>query len=220
MRKSVLVLAAVASVSAATSAQAAINLLNNPSFEVGTSPAGSTALSAGDTTTITGWRVLGAGVSYVDNTVWDAANGSRSIELTSKNGGVSQRVFGFTQGKAYVLKFNVSANPANTAQGPTKVNYLVSVSGGFAEQDFYTFIPGTNAPNNMAYVTETYTFVASKPYQDLQFRASGNNGAFGPVIDSVSVSMIPEASTWAMLVAGFGLVGVASRRRKRTAVAA
>jgi hypothetical protein len=31
---------------------------------------------------------------------------------------------------------------------------------------------------------------------------------------------VPEASTWAMLIAGFGLVGAAARRRKATAVTA
>ncbi len=39
------------------------------------------------------------------------------------------------------------------------------------------------------------------------------------VLDNVSVSGVPEASTWAMLIAGFGLVGLAARRRS-AAVAA
>ncbi len=34
------------------------------------------------------------------------------------------------------------------------------------------------------------------------------------------VGGVPEAATWAMMVAGFGLVGVSVRRRSRTAVAA
>lgn len=42
-------------------------------------------------------------------------------------------------------------------------------------------------------------------------------------IDNISfpgAAGVPEASTWAMLVAGFGLVGAASRRRRHTIVAA
>jgi len=34
------------------------------------------------------------------------------------------------------------------------------------------------------------------------------------------VGGVPEAATWVMMVAGFGLVGVSVRRRSRTAVAA
>jgi hypothetical protein len=220
MRKSVFILAAAATLSVASSAQATINLLVNPGFENGINPGGSTTLVADDETSITGWKVVGAGVNYVSEPFWDAAEGTRSIELLSNNGGIRQRVFGFTPGKRYILKFNVSADPANTSPVAKAVAYTVSVTGGVAAADFYTFVPGTNAPNNMQYVAEEYSFIASQTYQDLLFKASGRNGAFGPVIDSVSVSMIPEPSTWAMLILGFGLVGVASRRRKQTAVVA
>ena len=39
-------------------------------------------------------------------------------------------------------------------------------------------------------------------------------------IDNVSLGAVPEPTTWAMLLAGFGLVGVAARRRAGSAVAA
>ena len=35
----------------------------------------------------------------------------------------------------------------------------------------------------------------------------------------LGIAVVPEAGTWAMLIAGFGLVGHAARRR-RTAIAA
>jgi hypothetical protein len=221
MRKSVFIVAAAAALSVASSAQATINLLVNPSFETGIAlPGGQATVAAGPVdAAITGWRVYSNGVNYVDNTVWNAADNSRSVELLSNSGGIGQRVSGFIPGKQYVLKFNVSANPFNTSPGPKAVAYTVSVTGGVAVQDYYTFIPGLNAPNNMLYVTEQYNFIASKTTQDLLFKASGRNGLFGPVIDSVSVSVIPEPSTWAMLVLGFGLAGVASRRRKTSVVA-
>lgn len=40
------------------------------------------------------------------------------------------------------------------------------------------------------------------------------------VIDRVYVADVPEPSSWAMLIAGFGLVGAAARRRQRTLSAA
>jgi hypothetical protein len=221
MRKSVLILAAVASVSAATSAQATINLLSNPGFENGVAlPMGQVTLAANDTTSITGWKVLGAGVNYVNNTIWNAAQGSRSIELLGNNGGIGQRVFGFITGKTYTLKYAVSADPTNTATSAVDLYHTVSVTGGLASTTPYTFVPAVNTATNMLYSIQEYTFVASNTFQDLQFRASGRNRGFGPVIDSISITAIPEASTWAMLVLGFGLVGAASRRRKQAAVSA
>lgn len=42
--------------------------------------------------------------------------------------------------------------------------------------------------------------------------------AFG--INSVSATAVPEAATWALMVTGFGLVGVAARRRRPVALTA
>lgn len=44
--------------------------------------------------------------------------------------------------------------------------------------------------------------------------ASGCPAGFGVRLDSVPVSGVPETATWAMLIAGFGLVGATMRRRK------
>lgn len=46
------------------------------------------------------------------------------------------------------------------------------------------------------------------------------NGDTTSFIDSVALAVVPEPATWAMLLAGFGLVGFAMRRRSTTAVAA
>jgi choice-of-anchor C domain-containing protein len=207
---------------ASTSAQATINLVVNGSFENGVNPNGQLALSAGDSTSLFGWTVLSGGIDYVDNSAagWDASTGSRSIELNGANarGGVRQRVFGFIPGRSYQLKFALSANPFETAPRPKNFRAIVSVTGGVAEIDTYT-LTAANTPSNMLYDMYQYNFVASKTFQDLQFR-SNTSGTFGPVIDAVSISFVPEATTWAMLVVGFGLVGVASRRRTRATVAA
>jgi hypothetical protein len=40
------------------------------------------------------------------------------------------------------------------------------------------------------------------------------------VIDRVYVAAVPEPASWAMLIAGFGLVGVSARRRKAHSAAA
>jgi hypothetical protein len=77
-----------------------------------------------------------------------------------------------------------------------------------------TFIPGV-LPLFLGYVSDT-------PFTTLTF--SGQAGAeFGDSFSidnfSFSANAVPEPASWAMLIAGFGLVGAAARRR-RTAVAA
>lgn len=59
----------------------------------------------------------------------------------------------------------------------------------------------------------TYSFnvtVAANP----TLRFSFVNVPYYYALDNVSVSAVPEPANWAMLIAGFGLVGAAARRRR------
>lgn len=52
-----------------------------------------------------------------------------------------------------------------------------------------------------------------------------SGGGYGPLIDNFSVDVsptaaVPEPATWALLIAGFGMVGAAARRRTRNTVTA
>jgi hypothetical protein len=55
----------------------------------------------------------------------------------------------------------------------------------------------------------------------LFFGTTGANDARGPILDNVLVesTAVPEPNTWAMLLAGFTFVGLASRRRRSTIAA-
>ncbi|MEO7411612.1 MAG: FxDxF family PEP-CTERM protein [Sphingomicrobium sp.] len=44
------------------------------------------------------------------------------------------------------------------------------------------------------------------------------NGSFGGSVAFVAQSAVPEPATWAMMLMGFGGIGVAMRRRRRTGV--
>ena len=69
-----------------------------------------------------------------------------------------------------------------------------------------------------AWKTYNYTFTSgSAGNYLLNFGfVSGATPAKDVLLDGVSITAVPEPSTWAMMIGGLGLVGVAMRRRKST----
>jgi hypothetical protein len=51
----------------------------------------------------------------------------------------------------------------------------------------------------------------------LSFAAAGRSDSLGGYLDDITITRaaVPELSTWVMLIAGFGMVGMAARRRQR-----
>ncbi|WP_310496797.1 PEPxxWA-CTERM sorting domain-containing protein [Sandarakinorhabdus sp.] len=143
---------------------------------------------------------VGARAAYF---VTDRANGqslSQSIFLTA-----GRYEFGFS---AFAPQngFN-NAGEARfraTLLGNTIANYAVSSGPIRTWQHFsgQTTIT-TDGFYNVSFVFDT-SFVPSKDV----------------VIDRVYVAAVPEPASWAMLIAGFGLVGVSARRRKAQSMAA
>lgn len=214
MKKIVLALAAAATLATSASAVTVIN----GSFETGIAlPDGSEYVPSPDTVSITGWRVLPTGVNYVDSSVWDAQSGSRSVELNGVSiGGVSQQFYNvYEVGRTYRINFWLSANPLG-ANGDYKA--IVSATGGGPQTFTYTKT-ADNSATNMLYQRYTYLWTPAAVNGSIAFRTNAN-ALFGPVLDSVSVSLVPEPSTWALLLAGFGLTGFAMRRRRSGVVTA
>ena len=66
------------------------------------------------------------------------------------------------------------------------------------------------APNSNRLVTLTFTGADRTNVTSLRFSATGNAFEF----DNVNVAAVPEAATWAMMLAGFGLIGATMRSRR------
>ena len=86
--------------------------------------------------------------------------------------------------------------------------------------DVITHTGGTNA--NLAWQNYSNTFVAAGPTTTLNFTNLTGGDNEGMFLDAVSVNAVevnptgavPEPSTWAMMMMGFGAVGLGLRRRK------
>lgn len=184
--------------------------LVNGSFEAASvNPGGSFVTLNAGSTAIDGWTVIGAvdygAIDYIGG-YWQAADGSRSLDLNGSNnsGGVTQTL-ATVAGQLYEVRFAMSGNPA----GLPKVKIL-SVSADGESTQFSYEVSGSLGQMNWA--EKTFRFVADDSSTDLTFQ-SMITGSYGPALDKVSVVAVPAPC--AILLAGLGtsLVGWLRRRR-------
>jgi choice-of-anchor C domain-containing protein len=215
MKRRLLTIAAATSICLCSSANAA--LFQNGSFEDGIANIGGfTTLNAGDNTSITGWTVGTGSIDYI-GTYWTSANGSRSLDLNGLVPGSISQTFDVTSGQAYQVTFDLAGNPAG---GPTAKTLTTSANATIVLSSFDT--TGKDL-SNMGWTPVSFNFTATGPTETLTFLSttagySGNSTyptAFGPALDNVSVTAVPEPSTWAMMILGFLGVGLVAHRRKR-----
>jgi choice-of-anchor C domain-containing protein len=198
----------------------------NGSFESGLASIGDFAtLNAGDNTSITGWTVGGGdanGANAVDyiGTYWQPANGSRSLDLNGLSPGSISQTFDVVNGQAYRVTFDLAGNPAG---GPD-----LKTLGSSANLTLFSpppFDVSNTSLSDMGWKVYSFDFTATGNTETLTFAStttafSGNDAypfAFGPALDNVSVTPIPEPSTWAMMILGFLGVGFLAYRRKNIA---
>lgn len=141
------------------------------------------------------------------------------------NGLLWQTVSGLTVGEKYTLSFWQAAAQAKNKIGPTTEYWKVSFGGDVQYSDKFELEQAGIGD----WEKQTMTFVAKQTSQVLSFLSEGTPGGQPPVVmlDGVSltayqppVGTVPEPSTWAMMIMGFGAVaGVMRRRPRRAAVA-
>ncbi len=74
--------------------------------------------------------------------------------------------------------------------------------------------------NDLDWKTYTGSFVGTGASETLNFtNTSPTTGNAGIFLDAISVSAAPEPATWMMMIGGFGVAGVAMRRRRRETLA-
>jgi hypothetical protein len=198
---------------------------------------------ANNTTNVPGFTVTG-GADIISNGtagVLCAGAAGRCLDLVgSPNvGSITSTPINFNAGRLITVSFHLSGNPRagtpadifNFALGftdPENIAVFTLISGF---QGSY----GSTGPGISTMGTYTESLVRNRPFVSyalsfvptsagsllLTFGGAGPNDSAGPILDNVLVGsqVVPEPSTWLMLLAGFGMVGLAARRR-RSSVAA
>lgn len=179
------------------------------------------------------WDVVGGTVDVVrggDHSITCAGSCVDLDGSTGQNGTIqTKQAFNFTSGNLIDISFDVTGNQrggsADTLFGVLvfdtlttlhNVTFMGQSLGDFAGPS-YTFNIG-NIPSNYPLTNATFSAITGNGGNfRLQFGTNSGGDNMGPLLDNVSVgisSAVPEPATWAMMIAGFGLVGSAMRRRQ------
>ena len=183
----------------ATPASAVTNLIANGGFE-----AGSTFISWTGTSSAPG----GFAASSI--------NSNPAYVLTGLNSGLLRTVGSSTVN-------TLSQSVATIASRPYLLEYwLLNRDNSGRVIDEMTVTSGSTVTvfgdrPSFAYTYFAQYFVATSASELISFAYKHTSPNF--YLDDVSVTMVPEPAAWGLMVAGFGMIGFAMRRRVRTVAA-
>lgn len=190
----------------------AANLLVNPGFEHPNN-AFLNALVPGGVTWITGWTTTGTGLHWMRESLGYFTDpvGRDAVDLanyTYANGGIKQS-FATQAGAKYLVEFYGMTFQNAGNDGTGEITALIDN----AVINTYQLVNHSSASN--AWQRFSFNFIASGAYTTLEFRNTLAAGKQYSFLDNVSVTAVPvpEPETYALMLAGLGLVGFATRRR-------
>lgn len=162
------------------------------------------ANAAGLNAAPSGWSVNFGTVDIIGNGFFDFLPGSGAyIDLDGSigNAGVLSRGFTAAAGTQYQLSFDLAGNHRDTRN-----EHLTVLFG--------TTLHTYSLPENAGwthYVLNFTPFASGTRY--VSFANWGGDNV-GMLLDNVAVTAVPEPETYAMMMAGLGLVGLMARRRR------
>lgn len=231
-KKFIAVAAVLAGLSAASPAQAT-NLLTNGSFETRVVTAADQcqggAWCVRDVASTPGWTQILDGVDLVNNNyvqapgfevLVDASDGVNFLDMNQalSIGGLEQ-VVGATVGQIFNLSLDTAAWARNAIGGIVGYELYNPGNGAILASGSYQDDVGG------AWVTRTLSAAAIS--SSIGVRITGIRATqAGMGVDNVVLTAnavggaVPEPATWAMMIVGFGLVGLSLRRRGADRVSA
>jgi hypothetical protein len=158
-------------------------------------------------TSTAGERVLGFGISLISPFGFDTVNGGFGVDnaLAFSTSGGSALTTGYT-------------GPASFSDGATKLDFTFS---NFDVGETFTWEIDVDQPSIAAVIGNE--LIGSTGYADFSnglrgvgtFQAFGSQGSQFVITSFTPTPAVPEPSTWAMMLLGFGFAGVAVRSTRR-----
>ncbi|WP_332852472.1 choice-of-anchor C family PEP-CTERM protein [Duganella sp. S19_KUP01_CR8] len=153
-----------------------------------------------------GWTINDGSVDLI-RSYWQPAGGSYSLDLNGSGTGTISQSFATTVGGTYNVSFSLAGNHDG---GGDK-----TITVGVTDPHSFSFALAGSSHGAMGWQTESFSFVATSALSTLTFAGSPANTYYGAALDNISVTAaVPEPETYAMLLAGLGLVGAIARRRR------
>ena len=132
----------------------------------------------------------------------------------SQTGATLSQTFDTVAGDSYTVDFFINAQQLGS--GPQ--SYLMEALNGASVIDSVS----GSIPVSTVWQAHSLSFIAAASSSTIRFTDTSNGAAAGSInwaLDDVkvtSVSSVPEPETWALLLAGMGLIGALRRRSAKT----
>lgn len=153
-----------------------------------------------------GWTVTDGTVDVVATGTYGLTGSGRFVDLDGSTGdaGVLSRGFSMTAGTTYKAFFDIAGNQ----RGGSDILQVSFGTAGLTLDPLLSSSPWTT-------YSLTFTPTASGTFS-LSFNNAGGDN-IGALLDNVVVQAVPEPESYALLLAGLGLMGTIARRRKAAA---
>jgi hypothetical protein len=181
------------------------------------SPSGGATFTTYNNTTFGPWHVNGS-VDLIGN-YWQAPpTGGGSVDLAGNFPGSIFQVFAVGAGN-YNVNFYMAGNPDGGNPIKTLRALVLNSALSLSQYDF-SFDTTGFSKNDMGWTLEHFSFTnPTNGNIQLSFVSTDDNTPYGAAIGGINISAVPEPATWAMLLLGFGGIGMMMRRRKDLALA-
>lgn len=133
-----------------------------------------------------GWVLVDGDVEVVSAAIWQPATGQWSLDLSGSSAGAIQQNIPTEIGQTYELRFALSGYPSPT---PREKAMRVEISGQ-PESLLFSVDSSSFMPDNMNWEYKTIAFTAVDTITAITFRSEIETNT-GPLIDDVSVSLVP-----------------------------